>query len=397
MRLSFLQTKWRMKRTTYSLTLSFSTKMLPQARPRVIFSRLILTHLPVDGAIITILGTDLADNKGELQIDWDSGPASIAGLKGDDIISGGRSDDKFDGGEGDDLLFGNSGEDTLSGGYGEDFLDGGHGSDKLYGGYGDDVYKIDLDYSGFLDRAGYDDVVYNDDGSINWDLTQVDPWDDVIGNVDSIVDDGGTDRIWITNFQPTLNPFDQYKEMLSIADDGTLVMKWGWDADSPSSYQYTLREGFEHERFDPTVIAANHYGGYVVTKNNVNSTTEPPKYTWPVFAEEWQAEEYYRNEHGLNWDAPATVHKIQIAPRTITHDDGTGYALESATSVPWQEFWVPGPEGSVLEQTPRIFLEIGTNFLQTRSILLIRYFMTALISNTIRQAILTGSRTMERT
>ncbi|MDC1294187.1 hypothetical protein N8Z70_04015, partial [Candidatus Puniceispirillum sp.] len=316
----------------------------------------------VDGAIITILGTDLADN-----IDYDGfGPASIAGLKGDDIINGDRSDDKLDGGEGDDLLFGNGGEDTLSGGLGEDFLDGGHGSDKLYGGYGDDVYKIDLDYSGFLDRVGYDDVVYNDDGTINWDLTDVSPWDDVIGNVDSIVDDGGTDRIWITDFQPTLNPFDQYKEMLSIADDGTLVMKWGWDADSPSSYQYTLKEGFEFERFDPTVIAANQYGGYVVTKNNVNSTTEPVKCTWPVFAEEWQAEEYYRKEHGLNWDAPATVHKIQIAPRTITHDDGTGYALESATLVPWQEFWVPGPEGSVIEQTATNIL--GFNELPANSV-----------------------------
>ena len=124
-------------------------------------------------------------------------------------------------------------------------------------------------------------------------------------------------------------------------------------------YQYTLREGFEHERFDPTVIAANQYGGYVVTKNNVNSTTEPIKVTWPVFSEEWQAEEYYRKENGLNWDAPATAHKIQIAPRTITHDDGTGYALESATLVPWQEFWVPGPEGSVLEETGPNILEIG--------------------------------------
>ena len=122
----------------------------------------------------------------------------------------------IDGGQGNDLLFGNSGEDQLSGGEGSDYLEGGHGSDKLFGGLGDDVYKIDLDYSGFLDRAGYDDPGQNRD-------------DLVIGNVDTIVDDEGTDRIWLTNFQPTLNPFDQYKDMLSIADDGTLVMKWGWD------------------------------------------------------------------------------------------------------------------------------------------------------------------------
>ena len=63
------------------------------------------------------------------------------------------------------------------------------------GGLGDDVYKIDLSYSGFLDRAGYDDPDQNRD-------------DIVVGNVDKIVDDGGADRVWITNFQPTfLNIF----------------------------------------------------------------------------------------------------------------------------------------------------------------------------------------------
>ena len=87
------------------------------------------------------------------------------------------SDDFIDGGEGDDLLFGGSGEDTLSGGVGEDFLDGGHGSDKLFGGAGDDVYKIDLNYSGFLDVAGYDNVVFNDDGTINTQAISESPYD----------------------------------------------------------------------------------------------------------------------------------------------------------------------------------------------------------------------------
>ena len=61
------------------------------------------------------------------------------------------SDDNLDGGEGDDLLFGDSGDDSLAGGEGEDLLAGDHGSDLLFGGLGDDVYKIDLEYDGFLD------------------------------------------------------------------------------------------------------------------------------------------------------------------------------------------------------------------------------------------------------
>ena len=74
----------------------------------------------VEGAIVTLLGTDRND---ELEVKWDSGPVSIAGLKGNDYIGGGVSDDKLDGGEGDDWLSGGSGEDTLSGGVGEDFLE----------------------------------------------------------------------------------------------------------------------------------------------------------------------------------------------------------------------------------------------------------------------------------
>ena len=283
----------------------------------------------VDGAVVTLLGTNLAD---KLSVDWDSGPASLAGLKGDDILDGGVSDDSLDGGEGDDLLFGSGGKDSLAGGEGEDLLDGGHGSDKLYGGLGDDVYKIDLDYSGFLDRAGYDEA-------------GVDRDELVVGNIDTIVDDGGTDRIWITNFQPTLNPFDQYKEMLSIGDDGTLIMKWGWDADSPSSYQHTLKEGFRHEIFDPTVVAAKESGSFVVTKNNVNSTTEKPQFTWPVRRKIGEA--YYREEYGLSWDAPATVHAIQRVPRTITHADDVGHALENAATVPSIEFCARARGGPV--------------------------------------------------
>ena len=53
--------------------------------------------------------------------------------------------------------------------------------------------------------------------------------------------------------------------MLSIDSDGTLILNWGWDAESPSSYQYTLREGYEYQLFDPVAKAAQHDGGYVVS------------------------------------------------------------------------------------------------------------------------------------
>ena len=54
-------------------------------------------------------------------------------------------------------------------------------------------------------------------------------------------------------------------------------MKWGWDADSPSSYQHTLREGYEHEIFDPNVAAAQDNGGFVVTRADVFNLAETPK------------------------------------------------------------------------------------------------------------------------
>ena len=57
-------------------------------------------------------------------------------------------------------------------------------------------------------------------------------------------------------------------------------------------------EGFENQPFDAVTQAARHDGGYVVTKSNVNSTSEDPTYTWPVFAEKWQAENFYSNQYG---------------------------------------------------------------------------------------------------
>ncbi|MDA9672294.1 putative Ig domain-containing protein [Alphaproteobacteria bacterium] len=52
---------------------------------------------PVSGGLITVLGTDSTIGD-VIEIAWDSGPASIAGLKGDDVIGGGVSDDIIDGG-----------------------------------------------------------------------------------------------------------------------------------------------------------------------------------------------------------------------------------------------------------------------------------------------------------
>ena len=115
--------------------------------------------------------------------------------------------------------------------------------------------------------------------------------------------------------------------MLSIDSDGTLIMKWGWDAESPSSYQYTLKEGFDYQPFDPVIHAARDDGGYVVTKSNVNSTSEQPTYTWPVFAEKWQAENFYGDQYG--WDVAPVVHKVTVDPSNIAYEDGSkGSALE---------------------------------------------------------------------
>ena len=76
--------------------------------------------------------------------------------------------------------------------------------------------------------------------------------------------------------------------------------------------------------------------------------TEDPTYTWPVFAEKWQAENFYGKQYG--WDVAPVVHKVTVDPKNIAYEDGSkkGGALDH-TKAEKLEFWVPGPEGGFNE------------------------------------------------
>ena len=145
----------------------------------------------------------------------------------------------INGGAGNDLIFGDSGSDRLNGGDGEDTLVGDAGSDALVGGSGDDVYKIDFSYNGFLDVAGKDNVLLDANGNIDLVNSKEVPWDIVVGNVDTINDSEGNDRIWVTNFQPTLNLLTSIVTLFILIFFGNFVFKWGWDGKSSTSYQHT--------------------------------------------------------------------------------------------------------------------------------------------------------------
>ena len=173
------------------------------------------TNAPaIPGGIVTLVGTDKDD---KLKLNWNSNPGDLKGLAGDDRLQGGGSDDFLDGGSGDDYLDGNEGADTLTGGSGEDYLEGGLGFDYMAGGAGDDVYVFELNYGSFFDMAGWDNV---DDTLQPGDPNYENHWDITVGNVDTIAETEGTDRLIIILPPSSENPFDQYHESIAIDDQG---------------------------------------------------------------------------------------------------------------------------------------------------------------------------------
>jgi Ca2+-binding RTX toxin-like protein len=235
----------------------------------------------IEGAIVSIVGTNASD---WLFIDWYNNPADLKGLDGNDFIGGGVSDDFLDGGTGDDFLFGEEGDDTLSGGLGEDFLEGNSGSDYLAGGDGDDVYKFDWTYDGWLDFAGLD----HQSEEYYWQL--------VVGNVDTIVDSGGTDKIWITNLPASLDPADQYAENIYIDENGTLNFGYIWNQNSENAYEWVLHPDFDWMTIDPKVMLAQQFGTYAAVTNGKETEYHL------VFTDNWSAEWYATEVLGMNSD-----------------------------------------------------------------------------------------------
>ena len=219
----------------------------------------------VSGGIVTLVGTDKND---KLKLGYDSNPGDLKGLAGDDRLYGGQSDDYLDGGTGDDYLTGNSGEDTLSGGEGEDYLEGGLGSDYLAGGAGDDVYVIEVNYGSFFDYAGWDNVDTTLDPS---NPLYENTWDYTVGNVDTINDADGADRLIIITPPSSEDPFDQYHETILIDENGNLNLNWIVETASSNAYQWSLTPGYEHDPISDTAANFWMYGAAMPVQANGKS------------------------------------------------------------------------------------------------------------------------------
>lgn len=142
----------------------------------------------VAGGVLTVQGTDLADNiritqRGtQITVRDRSGTTvvdatgitqvAVAGGAGGDIVrltgltvaaqvDGGTGNDQLLGGAEADTFIGGDGNDRLRGGDGNDSLDGGGGTDNLFGGPGDDLLK---------GGAGQDRL-FGDDGTDTADVS----------------------------------------------------------------------------------------------------------------------------------------------------------------------------------------------------------------------------------
>jgi Ca2+-binding RTX toxin-like protein len=108
-----------------------------------------------------------------------------AEFHGNDVLSGGAGSDTLWGEGGNDALDGGTGEDELYGGTGNDLLIGGQGADWMEGGDGDDRYQL---------GAG--------DGGLS-----------VLGEIEPIIDSGGTDTL-VLGSAPSF---------VGISDDGQFL------------------------------------------------------------------------------------------------------------------------------------------------------------------------------
>lgn len=145
---------------------------------------------------------------------------SLSGTEGSDSLRGSPLSDVLDGLGGNDTLIGGAGADTLRGGIGNDELIGRTGSDFLIGGAGNDTYIFDLgdgiDIINDIALQGEGNLVQFDEGIALTDLILTQ--DQTARTLTIQVGSSGTDKLVLTNFDPTNVTGSLVVETLAFAD-----------------------------------------------------------------------------------------------------------------------------------------------------------------------------------
>lgn len=136
---------------------------------------------------------------------------TIRGLDGNDVLIGLVGDDLLDGGAGDDELEGDQGNDVLLGATGEDLLFGGSGDDTYLFNLGDGIDTID-------DTAlpGEGNRIQFGTGITQAEITFT--HDQAARTLTIQVGASGTDKLMLTNFDPTNANGSLVVETLAFAD-----------------------------------------------------------------------------------------------------------------------------------------------------------------------------------
>jgi Ca2+-binding RTX toxin-like protein len=165
-----------------------------------------------DGVTLDLYSLNAANHRTDNQ--------TIIGGAGETVLIGGRGNDTITSGNGTTTLLGGAGHDTVIGGAGGDLLMGGRGNDTLRGGTGNDTYLFNLgdgiDTIDDVAAAGEGNRIQFGVGITRTDLTFV--HDQAARTLTIQVGSSGTDKLLLTNFDPTNASGSLVVETLAFAD-----------------------------------------------------------------------------------------------------------------------------------------------------------------------------------
>jgi Ca2+-binding RTX toxin-like protein len=167
-----------------------------------------------DAAAILDRLVDVTGTEGDDEIQGGRNNSVIRGLGGTDILEGRSGDDRLDGGAGDDTLNGDEGDDQLTGDSGDDILRGGAGRDTYLFNLGDGIDTIeDVAAASEGNRIQFGTGISRADLAVTHD--------EVARTLTIQVGSSGTDRLVLTNFDPTGANGSLVVETLAFADGST--------------------------------------------------------------------------------------------------------------------------------------------------------------------------------
>ncbi|MEI8357151.1 MAG: hypothetical protein RL698_792 [Pseudomonadota bacterium] len=327
----------------------------------------------------TIVGTDGPD-----RLVGTPGRDVICGLGGDDFISGDGGDDVLVGGDGNDTILGGGGDDVLMGGEGRDRLRGGTGGDVLMGEEGRDSLMGGVGEDHLLGGVGRDAIA----AGVAGDTCAGDPADRVTGTCaddttppeigDVVVPapfSAGSTLVFTWQVTDVSGVYD-----IAEGQPGTTAFVGG-----PSGWVRFCTFGLAGKR-----IAGDEKSGVYEARCDFPAST--PNGTYSVFV---GASDLYGNQafsSGTTFEVVAGSTDAAVPSLTEVRTDAATYApgaavtftfrATDATGVAYVVPWAFGPNGRLVDDAGRLWLDYAVAGLVSGDAKDGRYSVTLKLSDT---------------